>query len=202
VTIQERFAKLEPRERTLVTALGGLVAVLLFLGLPYLLLHKVSQARSDNQEIRDYIEKVNDSRAKIEVKRAAQDTVLARYAKPLPANLASDAAKAQNVAIADDSKKPDVPHGKKFTEHVEVFRMNKAGLVGISKMLETLETAGYPVAVSRLNIKPRQGEADSYDVEMGVSTFERKPDVVKGDKSTPHSGVSADASAEPSSEAP
>ena len=197
MTIQERFAKLEPRERTLVTALGGLFVALLFLGLPYLLLHKVSQARSDNQEIRDYIEKVNESRAKIEQKRAVQDTVLARYAKPLPANLASDAAKAQNVAVADDSKKPDVPHGKKFTEHVEVFRMNKAGLVGISKMLETLETAGYPVAVSRLNIKPRQGEADSYDVEMGVSTFERKPDAVKGDKS-----AKADASAEPSSEAP
>ncbi len=88
-----------------------------------------------------------------------------------------------------------MPHGKRFTEHVELFKMHKAGLVGFSRMLESIEQSGYPIAVSRLNLKPRPGEPDSYDVEMGVSTFERKADVAKTDK-TAKPESSADAGTE------
>lgn len=184
MTLQERFAKLEPRERTLVGVLGAFVAALLFLGGPYLLFSSVWQARTENQAIRDFIDTVNESRGKIEQKRAAQDALLLRYAKTVPANFIDDAAKTNAIELADNSKKPDVPRGKKFTEHVQLVHMRKVGLLALSKMLEKLETGGYPLAVTRLNIKPRGGEQDSYDVELGISTYERKADAAKKD-STP-----------------
>jgi general secretion pathway protein M len=192
VTLQERLSKLEPRERSLLLGLAVMLGALLFLGVPYWLIRSVSQARSDNQEIRDYIDKVNEGRSKIEQKRASQGTLLARYAKTVPANFVDEAAKINAVEIGDTSKKPDVPHGKKFIEHVQVLHLHKAGLLSLSKMLEHLETGGYPVAVTRLNIKPRSGEPDSYEVEVGISTFERKPDTKKDDKS----GAKPDASAD------
>jgi general secretion pathway protein M len=179
VTLQERISKLEPRERTLLMGFAAFVAALIFLGLPYLLLKSVSDKRGENQEIRDYIDKVNESRSKIEQKRSQRDSLLARYAKTVPANFIEEAAKQNNVEIADTNKKPDIPHGKKFVEHVELIHIHKAGLLGLSKMLERIETAGYPLAVTRLDVKPRAGEADSYDVEAGISTFERKPDTTK-----------------------
>ena len=38
---------------------------------------------------------------------------------------------------------------------------------GLSRdFLESIETSGYPVAVSRLDIRKRTGEPDSYDVEV------------------------------------
>ncbi|MFO0619025.1 MAG: hypothetical protein U0414_40930 [Polyangiaceae bacterium] len=181
MTLQERFAKLEPRERTMVGGMIAFFAALVLLGGPYWLFSTVSQARDENQAIRDYIDTVNESRGKIEQKRAAQDAVLLRYAKTVPANFIDDAAKSNSVEVADNSKKPDVPRGKKFTEHVQLLHMHKVGLLALSKMLEKLESGGYPLAVTRLNIKPRAGEPDSYDVELGISTYERKADSNKKD---------------------
>jgi general secretion pathway protein M len=41
------------------------------------------------------------------------------------------------------------------------------------KFFEKIEQSGYPISISRLNIRKRGGEHDSFDVELGVSAFER-----------------------------
>jgi general secretion pathway protein M len=46
-------------------------------------------------------------------------------------------------------------------------------MYAIAKFLESLEKSGYPIDVSRLNIRKRTGEPDSYDVEVGVSAYDR-----------------------------
>jgi hypothetical protein len=43
----------------------------------------------------------------------------------------------------------------------------------LARFLESIERSGYPVAVTRLNIRRRSGELDSYDVEVGVSSYDR-----------------------------
>ncbi len=176
MTLQERMAKLEPRERTLLLAFLGVIAAIVFFVVPYYLHRTVQTARDDNQEIRDFIQTVGESRKKIEANKAARDAMLARYAKTVPASFIDDAAKTNEVEIAETQKKPDVPHGKRFVEHVTTVRLHKPGMYGISKMLERLVSGGYPVSISRLSIKPRAGEPDAYDVEIGISTFERKND--------------------------
>lgn len=67
-----------------------------------------------------------------------------------------------------------MPHGKKFEERQTVVRLRKSGMLPIAKFLEKIEQSGQPVAVTRLNIRKRSGEADSFDVEVGVSAFDRK----------------------------
>jgi len=44
-------------------------------------------------------------------------------------------------------------------------------------MLQQIEQLHMPVSVSRLNIRRRGGEHDSYDVELGVSAFDRNEPV-------------------------
>jgi general secretion pathway protein M len=46
-------------------------------------------------------------------------------------------------------------------------------MLPLAKFVESIEMSGYPVAVTRLNIRKRSGEADSYDVEFGVSSYDR-----------------------------
>lgn len=192
MTLQERFARLEPRERTLLLGFGGLIAAVFFLVVP-LYLHRLVQTRRDeNQEMRDLIQTMNESRAKIDKNKATRDLMLARYAKTVPANFVDDAAKANEVEISETSKKPDVPHGKQFVEHLQTIKLHKVGLMALSKMLERVESGALPVAVTRLNIKPRSGEPDSYDVELGVSTFERKAEAKAA-------GAKPDSSAKPDS---
>jgi len=176
VTLGERWSKLEPREQKLLTGLMAAVALVVCLFLPILVFRSVAATRDENQAIRDYIQKVSESRDKIDKLRSQNDALLGRYTKTMPAlaSFVEDSARAFEVEIAESSAKPDQPHGKKYVEHVLAVKLKKTGLLGLAKMLERMEKSGYPVAVTKFSMKPRAGEPDSYDVEMQVSAFERK----------------------------
>lgn len=189
-SLAERWAKLEPRERSLMTGLIVALAAIVFLAVPLYLHQAVSTARSQNQEIKDFLEKVRDQRDKIDKKRAERDALLGRYAKTMPplASFVEEAAEAGGLDIEESQGRPDVPHGKKYLERVLLVKFKKVGLAGLVKMFEKIERSNLPVSLTRLNLKPRSGEADSYDVELHVSQFERKGDAKKpeaADKAEP-----------------
>ncbi len=46
-------------------------------------------------------------------------------------------------------------------------------MYAIGKFLESIETSGMPLSVTRLNVHKRPGEPDSYDSEVGVSAYDR-----------------------------
>ncbi|XXX77014.1 type II secretion system protein GspM [Sorangium sp. So ce134] len=178
MTLRERLDKLEPRERRLLTILAGFLGVLVFLAVPIGLASVASGKRAENQEIRDLLQQIYEAAGKVSERKAQKDALLARYARPAPAlaGFVEDAAKQQGLTAAESQDRPDVPHGKKYTERVTVVKMHRIGMLGLAKMLERIESSGHPVAVTKLNIKPRAGEPDSYEVELGVSAFDRKGD--------------------------
>lgn len=178
MTLRERLDKLEPRERRLLTVLVGFLAVCLLLLVPIGLASVASSKRTENQEVRDLLQSIYEAAGKVSERKAQRDALLARYARPAPplAGFIEDAAKQQGLTAAESQDRPDVPHGKKYTERVTVVKMHRIGMLGLAKMLERIESSGHPVAVTRLNIKPRAGEPDSYEVELGVSAFDRKGD--------------------------
>ncbi|AGP42281.1 hypothetical protein BE04_17280 [Sorangium cellulosum] len=178
MTLRERLDKLEPRERRLLTLLVGFLGVLVFLAVPIGLASIASGRRAENQEVRDLLQQIDEASGKVSERKAQKDALLARYARPAPAlaGFIEDAAKQQGLTAAESQDRPDVPHGKKYTERVTVVKMHRIGMLGLAKMLERIETSGHPVAVTKLNIKPRAGEPDSYEVELGVSAFDRKGD--------------------------
>jgi general secretion pathway protein M len=92
-----------------------------------------------------------------------------------------DAARANEVELAETTTKADIPHGKKYIERITVTKMRRVGLRGLSKTLERVARSGYPVSVTRLSIKPRVGEPDAYDVDLSVSAFEKKKEAKKKD---------------------
>ncbi|MGK3997979.1 type II secretion system protein GspM [Sorangium sp. So ce1024] len=178
MTLRERLDKLEPRERRLLTVLVGFLAVCLLLLVPIGLASVASSKRTENQEVRDLLQSIYEAADKVSERKAQRDALLARYARPAPplAGFIEDAAKQQGLTAAESQDRPDVPHGKKYTERITVVKMHRIGMLGLAKMLERIESSGHPVAVTRLNIKPRAGEPDSYEVELGVSAFDRKGD--------------------------
>jgi len=197
MTLRERYDKLEPRERRLLTILMGVFAAMVFLVLPIGLLGLLSSKKSSNQEVRDLIQAINDNRIQVSERKAKHDALLARYAKQAPAlgGFIEEAAKGNGLASPESQDRPDVPHGKRYTERLTVVKLHKVGMLALSKTLEKIEQSGYPVAVTRLNIKPRSGEPDSYEVELGVSAFDRKPDAAPAASGSASAGT-------PSKEAP
>lgn len=184
MTFAERLDKLEPRERRLLGILTGLVGVLLVLALPMYAWSAVRDARDGNEQVRDLISDIYKARSSVGEMRAKQEALLARYSKPAPqlAGFIEDAAKQNNITVADSQDKPEVPHGKKYSERITVVKLHKVGMLNLIKMLEKIEQSGHPVAISRLNIRPRSGEPDSYEVELGVSAYDRKADPKEKDK--------------------
>lgn len=184
MTFAERLDKLESRERRLLGILGGLVAALLVLAVPMYAWSAVREARDSNDQIRDLVADIYKARMSVGELRAKQEALLARYSKPAPAlaGFIEDAAKQNNITIADSQDKPEVPHGKRYTERITVVKLHKVGMLNLVKLLEKIEQSGHPVAISRLNIRPRSGEPDSYEVELGVSAYDRKADPKDKDK--------------------
>src|SRR5262245_41491074 len=177
-TLRERLDKLEPRERRLLSILGIVFGSLVVLILPLTIISSVTSKRTENQELRDLIARIYESRAHIAERKAQKDAILARYAKPAPAlaGFIEDAARAHSLQVPESQDRPETPHGKRYTERMTVVKMHKIGMLALAKTLEKIERSGHPVAVTKLNIRPRAGEPDSYEVELGVSAFDRKPD--------------------------
>ncbi|HSO00863.1 MAG TPA: hypothetical protein VLS89_21375 [Candidatus Nanopelagicales bacterium] len=200
MTLRARLDKLEPRERKLLVAFAGLLAALVLLVLPLALARMVSSQRSENQEIRDLIQSIYEAEGRLSERKAQKDALLARYARPAPplAGFLEESAKKQGLSASESQERPDVPHGKRYLEKITVVKLNKIGMLPLAKMLEQIETSGYPVAVTKLNIKPRSGEPDSYQVEVGVSAYERKGDPGSGASGA---GTSQPAGGQPSDDA-
>jgi general secretion pathway protein M len=189
MTLRERFEKLEPRERRLLVILGSILGAFLFLLGPIAVYGAVAGKRTENQDLRDLIDKIYDARAQIAERKAKKDALLARYAKTAPplAGFIEEATKENGVSAAESQDRPEIPHGKRYTERSTVVKIHKLGMLALAKTLEKIEQSGYPVAVTRLNVKPRSGEPDSYEVEIGVSAYDRKADA-------PAAGAAASAS--------
>lgn len=177
-TIRARLDKLDARERRLLSILGGLFGVMVLLLVPLGIWSVLSKRRSENQEIRELIQAIHEAESQVSERRSRHDALVARYAKPAPAlaGFIDAMAKDNGITAAESQDRPETPHGKRFTERSTVVKMHKVGMLALAKTLEKIEQSGHPVAVTKLNLKPRSGEPDSYEVELGVSAFDRKAD--------------------------
>jgi general secretion pathway protein M len=193
MTLRERFEKLEPRERKLLTLLLGMFAVIAFLLIPVGIFSLVSGKRSENDEVRDLINEIHSARTQVSERKARHDALLARYAKPAPplGGFIEEQAKEAGLPSPESQDRPEIPHGKRYTERLTVVKLHKVGMLGVAKTLEKIETSGHPVSVTRLNIKPRANEPDSYEVELGVSAYDRKPDAPAAGAASPAGSASA-----------
>lgn len=174
LAIFERWG-LNPREQRVATIAVVVLGAVILLAIPASLQGLVSARRADNDQLRTTLQTVNGARAQIRERSARRDGIASRYrnkAPPLAAFL-EQAARAQKLEVSDSVDRPDKPHGKQYVERNTVIHLKKAGMLHIAKFLEAIEKSGHPVVVSRLQIRRRSGEPDSYDVEIGVSAYDR-----------------------------
>jgi general secretion pathway protein M len=193
MTIAARLNKLDERERKLLSAFGAVAGVLLVLVLPAALVSALSTKQEENDDLRAVLSEIEDARSTINERKARHGAVLAKYANPAPplAGFIEQAAKAQNLSAADTQDKPETPHGKLYTERFTAVKMHKIGLLPFVQMLQQIETSGHPVAVTRLNIKPRTNEPDQYEIEVGISAYDRKSDAKGAASASPSASATA-----------
>jgi general secretion pathway protein M len=176
--------QMNARERKLVGLLGFVGALLVICAIPFGFDAFIRSARADNDELAQALSDVQDARGRVREGHARKDAILARYVHKAPslAGYLEQTAQQQKLEVTESTPLPDVPHGKRYSEHGTNIHLKKAGMLPIARFLEAIEKSGYPIAVTRLNIRKRSGENDSYDVEVGVSSYDRAEDPVGGSK--------------------
>jgi general secretion pathway protein M len=173
--LREWYERLAPREQRLVGVLAVILTLLVVLALPVGVGLVVASRRDANQQILDAIARIKGAREEIRARQAKREAIAKRYANKAPAlaALIEKAARENKLDVPESRDLADVPHGKKYLERATVVRLRKAPMLALAKMLEQIEQQTMPVSITRLNVRRRGGEKDSYDVELGLSAFDR-----------------------------
>jgi general secretion pathway protein M len=175
IPIFERWG-LNPREQRVaplaVFVFGAMLVVALVGGLA----STVSSRTSEIDDLKNTLSLVQAARGSVKERQSRKDSIAMRYQTKAPTlgGYLEQTAQKNHLEVSDSVDRPDVPHGKKYTERSTVIHLKKAGMLNIAKFLEAIEKSPYPLSVSRLNIRKRTGEPDSYDVEVGVSAYDRQ----------------------------
>ncbi|MDP9035694.1 MAG: hypothetical protein M3O50_12890 [Myxococcota bacterium] len=167
--------QMNARERRLVAAIALVAAIVLLLSIPFGLEAVLHSNAVDNDELRQALSDVQDARGRVRERQLKKDAIALRYARTAPAlaGYLEQTARQQKLEVTDSTPLPDVPHGKRYVEHGSDIHLKKTGMLSFARFLESLEKSGFPLAVTRLEIRKRSGENDSYDVEVAVSSYDR-----------------------------
>ncbi|GMV12716.1 MAG: hypothetical protein HS104_05400 [Polyangiaceae bacterium] len=183
MALGDRIQQLEPRERQLLGILLTVFAALLLLALPAGVAAVLGQKRAHNDALRESVSSIQASRAVIATRDKERKDIAQRYANVTPplASFLEKLASQSQIEIPESQDRAVVPHGKRFEERSTKIVLRKVGMLNLVKFMEKIAQSGHPASVSRLNIRKRATEPDSYDVEMIVSAFDRKAEDKKKD---------------------
>lgn len=175
MSLQDRIDALQPRERRLLAIFASLFAVIAVLLIPIAVSATLSDKRSENEEIREAIERLFAERDKITEARQLNEQVLNRYKVPAPqlAGFLDNQAKALSLGIPEFKDRPVVPVGKSYEEHATEISLKKVSMRNLVLFLEKIAQASFPVSVTKINIRKRATESDEWDVSMTVSAYHR-----------------------------
>ena len=120
--------QMNPRERRLVGILSVAAAILLICAVTFGLEVFVQSARADNEELRQALADVQDARGRVRDRQQRKDAIAARYEHKAPslAGYLEQTARAQKLEVTDSTPLPDVPHGKRYSEHGTNIHLKKA----------------------------------------------------------------------------
>ena len=191
--LQDKLDELEPREKRLLGVLVAVFAVMVLLLIPVTVSSILSEKRDDNASFHEAIERIYAEREAIAQRRADNAAILEKYEREAPAlaGYLSGLAKASDIDIPELKDKAPVPHGKTYEERSTSISLKKVGMFNLTKFMERIAQAPHPINVTRLNIRKRGPDPDTYDVSMTVSSFHRlekkKPKRATGKSATDES---------------
>jgi type II secretory pathway component PulM len=179
--LKASLRRLSPREKQL---LGGLSAVV-FLGIVvligYFVLSGLEEIELTNTDIRKAlrdIEKNKDSFLQQRKRLAALEVRMSRT--PLELNrFIETAASAVGVSITESGEVAPV-QGERYIERGMEVKLRKVSIEQLAKLMKELEGSPHIVQITRLSVTPRFNQHQDLDVEMVVSTFERRTEPTPG----------------------
>ncbi|RLB61226.1 MAG: hypothetical protein DRI90_11855 [Deltaproteobacteria bacterium] len=182
MSLRSKLETMSPREQKLLAALGMVVVAFIFLGTPAYVYSELWSAREHNADIRKLLGRMDKASELLAKRKRERQARALLYSKPAPAlaSFIESMAQSYGLQVPESTDRADIA-AKGFTERVTVIKMRKVNLLPLVKMLEKIERSGHPVAITMLSIKARATVPDEYDVQLGVSAYDKKGAVAKAD---------------------
>lgn len=176
MTLRDRINQLEDRERRLLGVFVVIFGIFTILVIPLGLTAYLGSISSENESMREAMATLQQSRTVLEKRAEEQVKMDARYERAAPplAGFLAGIAQRHKIEIPETQDQAEVPHGKRFSERSTKITLRDVGMLKLAEFMQGVATSGYPVSISRINIRKKASPPDSYNVQLTVSAFDRK----------------------------
>ena len=178
--VRSEWERLAPRERRLV---GWLATAVVALGVAlgaWMTFSSISDLEEGNATIREALTEIakhHDEYLEAKTRNAVQEQRIGSEPPQLVRDL-EDAARGENVQIAESSERPAAPAGRRYVQHDLDVRLREVDLQSLTKFMRRVETGPRLIMFTRVSLKHRYSETDKLDAELTATAFEK----VKEDK--------------------
>lgn len=187
MTLRDRINQLEDRERRLLGVFVVVFGIFMILVVPLGLTAYLGSISSENESMREALANLQQSRGVLEKRSEEQAKTDARYEREAPplAGFLAGIAQRHKIEIPETQDQAEVPHGKRFSERSTKITLRDIGMLKLAELMQGVAASGYPVSISRINIRKKASPPDSYNVQLTVSAFDRKASEEKQDAAAP-----------------
>lgn len=169
---EQFFTRLSPRERVLVSGLGGVVVVctLLLVGLGFSrAVHRRQQSIEDKTKALAEIGNLASTFRERDLRRRQLEERLR-----VPVKLFSyidDLSRKQGIEIGDMQDRGSTTGTDKITQSVVEFDLNKLTLDKLTNFLNAIEHGPHLVKVTKIRLRTRLDDPNAVDASLSVATY-------------------------------
>jgi type II secretory pathway component PulM len=192
--VRSEWERLAPRERRLVTWLAAAVVVIGVALSAWMTFSSIGDLEEGNATIRDALSEIakhHDEYLEAKTRNAIQEQRIGSEPPQLVRDL-EEAARGENVQIAESSERPAAPAGRRYVQHDLDVRLREVDLQSLTKFMRRVETGPRLIMFTRVSLKHRYSETDKLDAELTATAFEK----VKEDKKKKTDGQKPGSAAE------
>jgi len=170
------LARLSPRERAALWGLGAAVGLVIVFGVGYVIASGLEEIEQKNRDTLKALADLRTFGPRYMTERRRLAALEVRMGRsPLELNsFVEEKAKAVGVKISESDEITPVT-GDRYVQRGLEIKLRRIKMDELAKLLKALENSPHLVQVTRLSVVTRWSEERELDVEMVVSTYERRP---------------------------
>ena len=159
----------------MVSGLGAALVLGAVVAVGYTIQSGLEELEEHNEEMRRALKDLEQHKDSFLVQRRRIAALEVRMSRtPLELNrFVETAASAVGVSIAESGEMAPVT-GDKYVQRGVEIKLRKVSIEQLAKLMKELENSPHIVQVTRLSVSTRWNQHQDLDVELTVSTFERK----------------------------
>lgn len=175
--------RLSPREKLMLGGLGAVFVVGVVVVVGYIILSGLEEIEEKNSATREALKKLVENRTCYAEHRNRERQLDIRLSRPaLELNrFVETAASAVGVSIAESTEISPVDVDRYTQRGVEI-KLRKVQIDQLAKLIKELEASPHIVQITQMNVTTRWGQHSDLDVEMVVSTYEKRSTPAPSDK--------------------